>query len=151
MTPQPAPEPDWGTIGSGILRRLGRLGAPREWLEDAAQDALVCMLVLMNGGGRIENRVAFGVDFTRKRWIDELRRQRRRAEDLEPKPDMSVANSVHSNPIDWPALLRGAGWEPTQAWSRILDAISSGTRGTRSFGTGGEPCAAGSRRRPGRV
>jgi len=132
MTPQSAPEPDWRAIGSGILQRLiGRLHAPREWLEDAVQDALVCMVVLMNGGGQIDNFVAFGVAFAKKRWVEERRKQQRRGELL--KSDLGLDDRAARDKLgtpDWSAMLRQAGWEPTEAWSRILDAITSGVRGT---------------------
>jgi len=124
-------EPTWEAIGSEILERLTRtLRAPRDWLEDVTQDALVCMVILANGGERIANFVAFGVAFARKRWIDDLRKRRCRGENLVSDFD-EVATKIQDevDTTDWLAMLRGEGWEPTEAWSRILAAIVSGARG----------------------
>lgn len=130
MSAQPDREPDWRTVATEVQRYLiGSLGAPRDWLEDAVQDAMLCMIVLARRE-RIEDAVAFGVAFVKKRWIDELRKRQRRGEELRPDLDEPPGKPVHKvGTPDWSTLLRDAGWEPTEAWSRILDAIASGARG----------------------
>lgn len=129
----PVQEPDWPAIGAQVRRTLNRLlRAPREWLEDVVQDALLCMVILSDSGARINNHVAFGVAFATKRWIDEQRQRRRRVERLEPDLD-EWEREDQAGAVQWPALLQEQGWEPTAAWCRILDAIASGAHGTNKI------------------
>jgi DNA-directed RNA polymerase specialized sigma24 family protein len=134
--PQQAPRleagPDWQAIRERILRRLGgMLRCPRDRLDDVVQEALLCMVVLSLNGQRTANHVAFGVTFARRRWMDDLRKRRRRNEVSHPDLDDQTAESpVDSLARDLPSLLRSAGWEPTEAQSRVLRAIGSGARGT---------------------
>lgn len=132
--PQPVPETDWGAVTQEIKKCLkGWTGARRDWLEDAVQDAALCMFVLASKE-RIEDLVAFGVSFVRRRWIDELRRRRRRKESLDPDLDpKALLQADRIGTVDWQAMLRQAGWEPTEASSRILRSIASGYRGTNKI------------------
>lgn len=135
ITPQLFHEVDWASIRSLTLQRLIRtLRVPHEWLEDAVQDALVCMVILGKDSKQIDNSVAFGVAFVRKRWVEELRKRGRRGEELKADLSEEADGSAYKHgTLDWSALLRGAGWEPTDAWSHILGAIASGARGTNKI------------------
>jgi len=137
MTQELTPEPDWAGIACGIQRRLvGKLAAPRDWIEDAIQDALVCMVVLARRGESIGSYIAFGVEFAKRRWVDDLRKSRRRGRPYEVDPDEYEASSERESAItDWATLLRQAGSDPTRAWCRILTAIAGGAKGTRKIAT----------------
>ena len=130
----PSPEIDWRGVTQEIKNRSASLrGARREWLEDAVQDAALCMLPLASKG-RIKDFVAFGVSFVKRRWIDEVRRRRRRRESLDAELDKLPALPLDRiDTMDWRGMLRQAGWKPTEAWSRILNSIVSGHRGTKKI------------------
>lgn len=133
--PRARREPDWRTIRREILTVLGgRMRAPKDRLEDAAQDALLCLVILADRGENIGDPVALGVTVARKRLIDDARKRWRRGErvvsDLDGQPKQHLGNYAAA---DWATCLRRAGWKPTEAWSRILTAISSGARGTNKI------------------
>ena len=132
--PDPAPETDWRAVTREIGERTIRLwGSRRDLLDDAVQDAALYMFVLARKE-RIEDPVALGVLFVNRRWIDELRRRRSGREKLDPgldeRPDQPTDKI---GTVDWKAVLLQAGWEPTEAWSRILNSIVSGCRGTNKI------------------
>lgn len=119
------------------MRRACRLlpGVAAEWIDDSVQELLVTLILAESRGELIEDPVAFGATFFRRRYADELRRQRTRPtrstrdldrEEREPPP----------RAVDWAARLRQEGLPPTEKWSAILRHIESGTRSARGIADG---------------
>jgi DNA-directed RNA polymerase specialized sigma24 family protein len=133
----PSPEPSWAALLQLLRRWLKRVGAHADSRDDLAQDAMLCMLVAMSRGTRVEDWVAFGKTIVHRRWIDEVRRQKQAGEHRPSnRPSSAILAAEPTDTFgtsDWAAQLRAAGWRPTEAWGRILEAISSGARGTNKI------------------
>lgn len=119
---------DWDLL-IRLLRSRWRGVRPTAAVEDAVQDALLCVLYSERSGHEIRDVLAFLHLVVERRLVDDFRRLRR----LRPCFSERLLASPESSSRDWVIALQQSGFTPTANWGRILELIASGVTSSRAL------------------